>query len=65
MHLYNNNTNYKFPPRTYCGRIVSSDEGYQDIMATDFEEEVTCKSCKMVAMGRVCGKWVGEVGDRK
>ena len=54
MHLYNNNTEYKFPPRTYCGRIVSSDEGYQDIMATDSEEEYTCKSCRRVVYKMVC-----------
>jgi hypothetical protein len=54
MHLYNNNTEYKFPPRTYCGRIVSSDEGYHDIMATDSEEEYTCKSCRRVVYKMVC-----------
>ena len=58
MHLYNNNAKYTQPPRTYCGRIVSSDEGYQDIVATDSEEEYTCKSCHMIKIGRVAGRWV-------
>ena len=58
MHLYNRNTDYEYPPRTYCGRIVSSDGGYQDIVATDVEEEYTCKSCHLIKKGRVAGRWL-------
>ena len=50
---------------TLCGRYASALEGSMNIIASDVEDEVTCKSCKSIAMGRVCGRWVGEVGDRK
>ena len=49
MHLYHLDT-----PWTKCGRIVSSNEGSQDIVATDSEEEYTCKSCRRVMYKLVC-----------
>ena len=55
IHSYRSDT-----PWTKCGRFVSVEEGSQDIMASDKDHEVTCKSCKQIAMGRVCGRWVGE-----
>jgi len=58
VHLYNRDAEYEFPYRTYCGRIVSSDKGYQDITATDLEEEYTCKSCHSIKIGRVAGLWI-------
>ena len=60
VHKYRNETRW-----TLCGRYAGTVEGSMNIVASDVEDEVTCKSCKSIAMGRVCGKWVGEVGDRK
>jgi len=60
VHKYRNETRW-----TLCGRYAGTVEGSMNIVASDVEYEVTCKSCKSIAMGRVCGKWVGEVGDRK
>ena len=52
--MYNKDTEYEFPYRTYCGRIVSSDKGYQDIIATDLKEEYTCKSCHNIKNREGC-----------
>lgn len=60
VHKYRNETRW-----TLCGRYAGTVEGSMNIVASDVDHEVTCKSCKSIAMGRVCGKWVGEVGDRK
>ncbi len=60
IHKYKGETQW-----TLCGRYADTLEGLMNVIATDKEHEVTCKSCKHILMGRVCGKWVGEVGDRK
>jgi len=60
VHKYRDETQW-----TLCGRYADTVKGSMDMIATDKEHEVTCKSCKSIAMGRVCGKWVGEVGGRK
>ena len=60
VHKYRDETQY-----TLCGRYADTVKGSMNMIATDNEHEVTCKSCKQIAMGRVCGKWVGEVGGCK
>ncbi len=60
VHKYKDETGW-----TLCGRYASNVEGSMNIIASDVDYEVTCKSCKMIAKGRVCGRWVGEVGGRK
>ena len=59
VHKYRNETRW-----TLCGRYAGTVEGSMNIVASDVEYEVTCKSWKSIAMGRVCGKWVGDVGER-
>ena len=49
MHLYHLDTQW-----TKCGRYVTTEEGSQDIYATDTEEEMTCKSCRRVLYKLVC-----------
>ena len=44
MHLYRDDTQW-----TLCGRYVTTEEGSQDIYATDTEVEMTCKSCRRVS----------------
>jgi len=56
VHKYRDETKF-----TLCGRYADTIEGSMNLMATDKGHEVTCKSCKQIAMGRVCGRWVGEV----
>jgi len=43
MHLYRDDTQW-----TLCGRYVTTEEGSQDIYATDTEVEMTCKACRKV-----------------
>ncbi len=46
---------------TLCGRYVEWEEGSMNLNASDKDHEITCKSCKQIEMGRVCGRWVGEM----
>ena len=60
VHKYKGETQW-----TLCGRYSDRLEGLMNVIASDKEHEVPCTSCKQITMGRVCGKWVGEIGDRK
>jgi len=56
VHKYRDESQF-----TVCGRYVEWEEGSSNLRASDKDHEITCKSCNQIAMGRVCGRWVGEM----